>query len=104
MPGLLARIQKKGIVPNIYIIHYSKSWERRPWDLLSSVKCKQISSTLHESFERALLNVKHFRFARTQRENNMEDIHSGMHYAGKYSQFHINLGIYLKKQYRYMLN
>ena len=27
----------------------------------------------------------------------MEDIHSGMHYAGKYSQFHINLGIYLKK-------
>ena len=64
---------------------------------MSSVKCKQISSTLHETFERALLNVKHFRFARTQRENNMEDIHSGMHYAGKYSQFHINLGIYLKK-------
>ena len=93
MPGLLARIQKKGIVPNIYIIQYSKSCERRPWDLLSSVKCKQISSTLHESFERALLNVKHFRFARTQRENNMEDIHSGMHYAGKYSQFHINLFI-----------
>ena len=96
MPGLLARIQKKGIVPNIYIIQYSKSWERRPWDLLSSVKCKQISSTLHETFERALLNVKHFSvaklsktfFARPQKSLlTAKGQQYGMHYAVKCSQF-----------------